>query len=87
MAGTATDPSTPRNAPFILVGSAAAVGYWVVEAYLDTLLLGNVPFASRLFPSDPNELWMRGLVSVFFIAFGLYLPVAEDSGFQSQFVA
>ena len=72
MADTAPDPGKPRNAPFILVGSAAAAGYWVVEAYLDSLLLGNVSFASRLFPSDANELWMRGLVSAFFIAFGLY---------------
>ena len=26
----------------------------------------------RLFPSDPNELWMRSLVSVLFVGFGLY---------------
>lgn len=73
MADTLTDPNTPRNVPFILVGSALAVGYWVIEAYIDTLLLGHVSFAMRLFPtSDPNELWMRSLASVFLIAFGLY---------------
>lgn len=72
MPDTATDPTTPRNVPFILVGIAVAVGYWLVEAFLDTLLFENVSFAMRLFPSDPNELWMRSLVSALFIAFGLY---------------
>ncbi len=72
MTETATDSSTPRNPRFILVSTAVAIGYWVIEAFLDSLLLKDVSFAMRLFPSDLNELWMRGLACTLFIAFGLY---------------
>jgi hypothetical protein len=65
-------PSSSRNPPFILVGCLLAFGYWVVEAYLDTLMIENVSFAMRLFPSDKNELWMRSITFLLFIGFGLY---------------
>ena len=54
-----------------------AVGFWVLEAYLDTVFIANASFWPRLFPSDPNELWMRGLVSALLIGFGLYAQKAK----------
>lgn len=72
MPETATDSSAPRNPHFVRVGTAVAMGYWVVEAFVDTLLVKDVSFTARLFPWDPNELWMRSLACALFIAFGLY---------------
>ena len=49
-----------------------AVCYWVLEAFFDSLLIDDATFMTRLMPSDANELWMRSLVSVLFVGFGLY---------------
>ncbi len=73
MANTTVKPDTLEIPPFILIGIWLATGYWVIEAYIDTLFIENASFAMRLFPSDQNELWMRSLISVFFIGLGLYL--------------
>ena len=72
MANTTTDPNRLKIPPFILIGIWLGIGYWVMEAYFDSLLVENVSFAMRLFPSDLNELWMRSFTSVLFIGFGLY---------------
>lgn len=72
MANTATDPNTPHNPPFIFIGIWLAIGFWVIEAYFDSLLVENVSFAMRLFPTDIHEFWMRSLTSILFIGFGLY---------------
>lgn len=66
------DPDRLTFPPFILIGIWLAVSYWVVESYFDTVLIENVSFAMRLFPSDLNELWMRGLICALLIGFGLY---------------
>lgn len=57
---------------FISIGCFLAISFWVLEAYIDSQMIENASFAMRLFPSDLNELWMRSLVCVFFIGFGLY---------------
>jgi hypothetical protein len=56
----------------IFIGIWLAIAYWVSEAYFDSLLVEHVSFASRLFPSDSHELWMRSFISTLFIGFGLY---------------
>ena len=73
MTNTVTKSDRLQIPPFILIGIWLATGYWVIEAYFDTLFIENVSFAMRLFPSDQNELWMRSLISVIFIGLGLYL--------------
>jgi len=77
MNDTAIDSDTPRNPPFMLIGIALAVGYWAAEAYIDTLLVQNSSYATRFFPSDLHELWMRGLAFALLIGFGLYVHRAE----------
>jgi len=77
MTETATDLNTRRIPHFILAGAAVAVGYWVAEALIDSLLMKDVSFAMRLFPSDPNELWKRAFACVLFISFGLYSERAQ----------
>ena len=72
MVNTATDPSTENHPRFIWPSIFLAVGYWLIETFFDTVLIENVSFAERLFPADFNELWMRSLIFLFFIGFGLY---------------
>ena len=72
MANNTTDPNRLKIPLFILIGIWFAIGFWVIEAYFDSLLVENTSFAMRLFPSDLNELWMRSFTSLLFIGFGLY---------------
>lgn len=72
MTNSTTKPDTPRNPPFIFIGIWLAVGYWVIEAYFDSLLVENVSFIMRLYPADLHEFWMRSLTSILLIGFGVY---------------
>lgn len=72
MTNNTTDSGTPRNPSFIIIGLWLAIGYWVIEAYFDSVLVENVSFTMRLFPSDAHELWMRSIISSLFVGFGLY---------------
>lgn len=65
-----THPS--RKSTLAIIGVWLALGYWVLEAYFDSVLVENVSFTMRLFPSDSHELWMRSITSLLFIGFGLY---------------
>lgn len=72
MANTASHSDKPQKPYLVSIGNFLALGYWIMEAYFDSVLIEDASFAMRLFPSDPNELWMRSLVSALFVAFGLY---------------
>lgn len=72
MAGEALESDTPQKPYFVSIGNFLAVSYWIIEAYFDSVLIDNTSFAMRLFPSDPNEIWMRSFVCALFVGFGLY---------------
>ena len=57
---------------FVFIGILLAISYWVIDAYFDSALIVGASFATFLLPADPNETWMRSLVSVLFVGFGLY---------------
>lgn len=77
MATTPPNLEGPKSTPFIFIGCFLGIAFWVIEAYFDSLLIENTSFEQRLFPSDPNELWMRGFVSALFVGFGLYAHVVS----------
>ena len=55
----------------IWIGAALAVAYWLVESLLHTFVFHDGPLDITLFGGyDPNELWMRLLISISFPAFG-----------------
>ena len=56
----------------ILVGAALALGFWLLEAAVHAFVFREAPFTAELLPTDPNELWMRSLVSFLFLSFGVY---------------
>ena len=46
--------------------------FWNVEALIHVFVFRDGGWLSQLFPTDRNELWMRGLVCILFISFGIY---------------
>ena len=60
------------------LGVLVAILFWIVEALLHVFVFGGESFLKNLLFSDPNENWMRLLISVTVIAFGFYAQAAVD---------
>jgi len=60
-----------RTPNLVWIGAALSVAYWLVESLLHTFVFHDGPLDITLFGGyDPNELWMRLLISISFPAFG-----------------
>ena len=46
--------------------------YWFLEAAMHVLVFGEVSIKRAFFPTDLDELWMRGLICALLLAFGFY---------------
>jgi len=55
----------------LLLGFVVSVLYWIIESAMDTLSHDEA-FTQRLWPDDPNELWMRFTVVALVLAFSGY---------------
>ena len=75
---------TPNIPPLFLISCLLAAGFWIFESYLDSIIMEDASFTARLLPSDPNELWMRGLVSIILIGFGAYAEKTQASILRSR---
>jgi len=53
------------------LGILIGVGYWFFEAFVHAFIFRQGDFFSVLLPAEPNELWMRSLISIGFIGFGI----------------
>ena len=54
------------------IGIFFAVMYWPLEAGMHTFVFSNGTFLQNLLPTEADELWMRSLISLAFILFGIY---------------
>ncbi|MDQ7011999.1 MAG: PAS domain-containing protein, partial [Mariprofundaceae bacterium] len=54
------------------LGVLLGVSYWPAEAAIHTWLFSKGGFVENLLHLDANEIWMRLIISLGFIAFGLY---------------
>ena len=72
MAKAIFKPDSTLVSSIIAVSFFMAFGFWVLEAYFDSLFIGSASFAMRLFPADSHELWMRGVICTLIAVFGLY---------------
>ena len=62
---------TARYPNLVGLGIALAAAYWLAESLLHTFVFDNGPLAATLLGEhDPNEVWMRLLISALFVAFG-----------------
>jgi hypothetical protein len=46
--------------------------YWFLEAAMHVLVFGEPSVKKAFFPTDLDELWMRGLICALFLGFGFY---------------
>jgi PAS domain S-box-containing protein len=53
------------------LGIIVAILYWPFEALVHAFLFGERSFFNSLFSTDPHEIWMRTMISVGFIGFGV----------------
>ena len=51
----------------LLLGFVVSLLYWFIESVMDTLV-HHEDFTERLWPEDPNELWMRFTVVTLLVA-------------------
>lgn len=49
--------------------------FWLLEALLHSAVFREGNYVANLLPHDPNEWWMRLVISFFFIAFGTYAHI------------
>jgi hypothetical protein len=63
--------SMTREKPrYLLLGLTVAIVYWLFDSSVHYLAFHDDGF--ELIPGEVNELWMRSLVVVLVVAFGLY---------------
>ena len=72
MTRTTLNPATTMISSIFAISFFMGFAFWLLEAYVDTLFIGDTSFATRLFPADSHELWMRGLICALVVAFGIY---------------
>ncbi len=56
----------------VLLGTAFAVVYWIMEAIAHSFIFNQGRFFPHLIPDDLNELWMRSFTFLLIIVFGIY---------------
>jgi len=69
---------------FTYLGVILAVMYWPLEAALHAWVFADAIFIEKLLSHDPNELWMRVVISSSFVAFGLLAQNMVRQQQQSQ---
>ncbi|MFQ5344663.1 MAG: PAS domain S-box protein [Mariprofundus sp.] len=62
----------PNRFSLAHLGIMVGILYWPAEALIHDFILGQGSFLDNLFNADPNEIWMRTLISGMFIGFGFY---------------
>lgn len=55
---------------FALIGLGVAVLFWLFDSYVHYVVYGEAEF--EFIPADLNELWMRIMISVLIVLFGLF---------------
>jgi len=70
------------------LGLLVGILYWPAEALIHDFIFGHGHFMDNLLSSDPNELWMRAVISTMFIGFGWYAQraVLHQQLLQEQLV-
>ncbi len=76
--------SKHQDRHFIVVGIALAVLYWIIEAAAHAFVFHEGSFAQQLFAPLPHEVWLRSLVAILVIPFGVYAYVATTRRKRSE---
>ncbi|MBN1178134.1 MAG: GAF domain-containing protein [Anaerolineae bacterium] len=60
------------------IGFALGAVYWLLESVVDVVFFDRGTFLQAVFSQDLHEIWMRSLVWVVLIAFGIYAQAVID---------
>jgi len=58
---------------FIWIGIGLGGFWWIIESIIRVVIFKMGNFMEELLTDDPNELWMRSVVTALFFSFGLLL--------------
>lgn len=64
------NPELMKNPTYLLITIGLSTAYWILESSIHWLVFTG---EFEIIPDDPNELWMRLLLILLFIVFGLYV--------------
>ena len=64
--------------PIVLRCTAFIIFYWILETAFDSLIFVGESFWSRLFPSDPHEIWHRFPAIIVFVLASIYIKSAVE---------
>jgi len=73
-----------KNMGLARLGVAVGILYWPAEALIHDFIFGSGNFIDNLFSPDVDEIWMRSLISITFMAFGWYAQRAVLDHQQMQ---
>lgn len=72
-----------RKNRVLLLAAAVAVLCWLLESLAEYVLAGG-PFSEQLFPADPNEEWLRFVITALILSFGLYAQRAMAANARAE---
>ncbi len=63
------------NTKNFLIGMGVMLGviWWILESVMHVFVFKSGGFVSELFPADPMETWMRSVILVLLIGFGVFV--------------
>lgn len=66
----------------ILAALAVAVLIWLIETLLHVFLFKSGDFLNQLIPANPNELWMRAIITLLICGFGFYAQMMFNNNLR-----
>ncbi|MCK5227035.1 MAG: hypothetical protein KAK02_02455, partial [Desulfobulbaceae bacterium] len=56
---------------FLITGIAFAILFWIFESYNHFIQFHNISFWDEIFHPNTHELWMRAIIVLLFLLFGI----------------
>ena len=71
-----------KNRQFIFIAFAVAVTFWLLESLIHYTIFDEPQF--ELIPGDMNELWMRLVIILLILIYGMYASFSIDKVMHKQ---
>jgi len=63
----------------LILGICIGISFWFLESFIHAVIFKHGSFTEELLPlSDIHEIWMRTIICVLFILFGIYAQVVVN---------
>lgn len=71
-----------KKRQFVFIAFVVAVIYWFLESLIHHLIFDETEF--EIIPGDMNELWMRTVIVLLIILYGIYVALSIDKIMHKQ---